>query len=302
MDNRDDARAPYLALKVRGEDPLGRYHRQAGRSIRRQRTGMADSTETRKQQRTAARAERQRAEAARERTRRRLIQLGGALVLAAVVVVAIVLATSGGSDKPKLKAGEKVPGQSDTAALFAGIPQKGIELGNPKAPVTFVEFADLQCPFCRLYTTTLMPTLVANYVRTGKVKMEFRNLAFIGTDSTRAAQAAAGAGEQNKLWQFIDLFYANQGEENTSYVTDDFLRKIGGGVAGLDVTKMMNDRGTSTVQKQLTDAEQQAQLNGVNSTPTFLVGRTGGTLKEFKVTAFELGQFSSHIDPLLAKQ
>jgi protein-disulfide isomerase len=263
---------------------------------------MAESTETRKQQRAAARAERQRAEAARERTRRRLIQLGGALALAAVVVVAIVLATSGGSGKPKLKAGERVPGQRNTAALFAGIPQQGIVLGNPKAPVTFVEFADLQCPFCRQYTETVMPSLVANYVRTGKMKMEFRNVAFLGDDSIRGAQMAEAAGLQNKLWTFADLFYANQGQESTGYVTDDFLRKIGSGVAGLNVAKAMNDRGTAEVQKRMTDAQTLWQSSGFDGTPSFLVGPTGGTLKPLKYTAFELQQFTSKIDPLLAKQ
>ncbi len=261
---------------------------------------MADSTETRKEQRAAARAERQRAEAARERTRRRLFQLGGAVALAAVIVVAIIIATSGGSDKPKLKAGERVPGQSDTAALLQGIPQKGIELGNPKAPFTLVEFADLQCPFCRQYTTTAMPTLIESYVRTGRVKMEFRNVSIIGTDSTRAAQMAAAAGEQNKLWTFVDLFYANQQTENSGYVTDDFLRKIGGGVAGLNVAKAMGDRGTSSVTKQLTDAQNLFQQDGATGTPFFLFGKTGGTLKTLK--AFQLNEFTSKIDPLLAKQ
>jgi protein-disulfide isomerase len=265
-------------------------------------SGMAESTETRKEQRAAARAERQRAAAARERTRRRLFQLGGAVALAAVVVVAIVLATSGGSGKPKLKAGEKVPGQTATAQLFAGIPQQGIVLGNPKAPVTFVEFADLQCPFCREYTTSVMPTLVANYVRTGKMKMEFRNVAFIGQDSVRAAQMAGAAARQDKLWNYADLFYANQQTENTGYVTDDFLRKIGTGVPGLDVAKAMNDRGIAAVQTAMNQAQTLWQSNGFSGTPSFLVGRTGGTLKPLNVTAFAMKQFTSKIDPLLAKQ
>jgi protein-disulfide isomerase len=263
---------------------------------------MAESTETRKEQRAAARAERARAQAARERMRRRLWALGGAVAIAVVVVVAIVIATSGGSGKPKLKAGEKVPGQSATASLFAGIPQKGIVLGNPKAPVTFVEFADLQCPFCREYTTTVMPSLIRSYVATGKVKMEFRNVAFIGQDSVRAAQMAAAVGQQNKLWNYADLFYANQETENTGYVTDQFLTKIGSGVAGLDVAKAMGARGDASVQTQLSQAQQLWQSNGFTGTPSFLLGKTGGTLKPLNVTAFQLGQFTPKIDALLGSK
>jgi protein-disulfide isomerase len=260
---------------------------------------MAEGTETRKEQRAAARAERARAEAARERRRRQLWLLGGAFALVAVVVVAIVIATGGGSDKTKAKPGEKVAGQTATAQLFAGIPQKGIVLGNPKAPVTFVEFADLQCPFCREYTTTVLPSLIRNYVAPGKMKMEFRNVAFIGTDSVRAAQMAAAAGRQGKLWNYTDLFYANQGTENSGYVTDEFLRKIGSGVPGLDVDKAMGDRGVAAIQQQLNQAQQLWQSNGFTGTPSFLVGRTGGDLKPLEVRSFQLDQFSSKIDPLL---
>jgi protein-disulfide isomerase len=263
---------------------------------------MAESTETRKEQRAAARAERARQEAARERTRRRLWILGGAVAAAIVVVVAIVIATSGGSSTPKRQAGEKVAGQKATASLLAGIPQKGIVLGNPKAPITFVEFADLQCPFCREYTTTVMPSLIRSYVASGKMKMEFRNVAFIGQDSVRAAQMAAAVGQQNKLWTYIDLFYANQQTENTGYVTDQFLTKIGSGVAGLDVTKAMSARSAASVQSQLQQAQQLWQSNGFTGTPSFLLGRTGGTLKPLNINAFQLSQFAPKIDALLGSQ
>ena len=77
--------------------------------------------------------------------------------------------------------------------MLAGIPQSGIYLGNPAAPVPLVEFADLQCPFCREYTLQTLPQLVQDYVRTGKVRMEFRNLSFLGKDSVTAGRAAAAA-------------------------------------------------------------------------------------------------------------
>src|SRR5436853_530826 len=126
-----------------------------------------------------------------EQRKRRLWQLGAAAVIAAaVVIIAIVV---GGAKEHK----------TAPPSLFSGIPQSGAVLGKPNAPVTMTEFADLQCPFCRRYTTDVLPTLVRDYVRTGKVKMVFRDIAFLGSDSVTAGRAAAAAGEQNKLWQFI---------------------------------------------------------------------------------------------------
>jgi protein-disulfide isomerase len=262
---------------------------------------MADSTDTRKERRATARAERERAAAvAKTRQRQRLWILGGALLLAAAIVVVIALA-SGGDDKKTLRRGEVVPGQAEAAALFAGIPQDGVTLGDPRAPVTFVEFADLQCPFCRDYTAQTLPTLVDEYVRTGRVKMIFRNVAFIGTDSARAAQMAAAVGRQDKMWEFLDIFYANQGPENEGYVTDEFLRRIGNGVRGLDVDRAMLDRGLPEVQRELDEAQTEWQSNGFTGTPSFLVGPTGGRLDAVEIRSFDPGELSGPIDAALAQ-
>src|SRR5262245_29370562 len=164
---------------------------------------------TKQQRRDAARQERieaERAQAAAAQRRKRLRTVLAILGAAAVVVViAIVVSSSGGgSAKNRPAAAQKsngpIPGQKESAAMLDGIPQSGIYLGKPTAPVRLVEFADLQCPFCREYSLQTLPHLVQDYVRDGKVRMEFRNLSFIGDDSVTAGRAAAAAGQQNRLW------------------------------------------------------------------------------------------------------
>lgn len=243
---------------------------------------MADTSGTRRERRAAQRAERQereRAEAAKARQRRRLFTLGGVAALAVAIVAVILIATGGGDDGPERRAGESVAGANDTNALFAGIPQRGAELGDPRAPITLIEFGDLQCPYCKDASDSIIPSVVENYVRDGRVKIIFRDVAFLGTDSTRAAQMAAAAGQQDKLWEFTHLFYTNQGAENTGYVTDEFLREIAGGVRGLDVERALADRASADVQRAITDAQNEWQGYGLQGTPSFVVGRTGEDLE-----------------------
>jgi protein-disulfide isomerase len=242
------------------------------------------SQPNRKQLRDAARRERSEREAALAAAaarRRRLTRLGAVLAAAALVVAALVVVSGSGSGTKtaqRTASSASVAGARESTAMLAGIPQSGLTLGNPKAPVRVVEFADLQCPFCRDYSLNTMPRLVRDYVRPGKVRMEFRSLAFIGPDSVRGARVAEAAGEQDKLWNFVDLAYFNQGKENSGWATDAVLRRLAGAVPGLDANRAFAARNSAAVTGRLTAADTLATRSGVQSTPTFLVGR-GSSLK-----------------------
>jgi protein-disulfide isomerase len=253
---------------------------------------------TRTERRAEARAEReelQRAEALRERRKRRLWLVGASAIVAAVLV-GIAISVSHSSSGPT-SAGLAKDAQ-ETNALLGGIPQQGLALGNPNAPFTLTEFADLQCPACREYTTKAFPTLVQRYVRSGKLRMVFRNLHFIGPDSIVAARAAGAAASQNRLWQFVDLFYKNQQDENSGYVRARFIRQIGA-AASLDVVKLERDSTNAGVDQLITVANSQASHYGVKSTPSFLLGRTGQQPQRFKVSSLTPGAFEGKIDAAL---
>jgi protein-disulfide isomerase len=234
------------------------------------------------ERREAARTERlqrEQAAAAGDLRRKRLLQLGGLLAAAAVIVIVAVLVSSGGGKKSGGTASAGFQGVAETQSLIGGIPQKGITLGKADAPVTIVEFADPQCPFCKDYTLNEMPALVQKYVRTGKAKMDLRFLTFIGPDSVTAADALQGAAAQGKLWNAADLFYRNQGTENSGYVTSSFLNQVLKD-AGADPAKAIAAGGTPAVTQDLGAAKTLASRYGVDSTPTVLVGPTGGQLKK----------------------
>jgi protein-disulfide isomerase len=237
------------------------------------------------------RAERERAEEERkakaaeaeqrDRRKGRLKKVGIALAAALFIgLIAIFISTRG--NEATRKGGEQsgpVVGTQAVQKRFAGIPQDGLTLGNPDAPVTLVEFADLQCPFCKQASDGSLPTLVDKYVRPGKLKIEFRNFAILGPDSEKAARALQGAAEQGKAWQFIDTFYLNQGEENTGYVTDEFIRRIarGAGAEPEAIVKISND---ANANETLDEARADAEKFGVDSTPSFLIGRDGQPLTQ----------------------
>ena|ERR1051326_3820609 len=246
------------------------------------------------------REQRDREQEVRERRGRRLKLLGAVLAAAAaVVVIAIVASTTGGGGGSK---SGKITGGGEVAARFAGIPQSGLTLGNPNAPVTFVEFADLKCPVCRQYSLSAFPTLVNRYVRTGKVKMVLQLQHFVGNrndDSEHAARMALAAAQQNKLWQFADLFYINQKSEQDTYVNDVFLRNIASQVRGLDVTRAFGARSSQAITNELQQASAQFNTAGFRGTPSFAVGKSGGTLTPIDWNSFDVSEFSGPIDKAL---
>jgi len=253
-----------------------------------------------------ARLEGERADAAAALRRKRLMTLLAVLGGAAVVVVVAIAISGGSSNSAKSRPGAAqkatgvIPGQKEAGAMLAGIQQKGIYLGNPNAPVRLVEFADLQCPICREYTLQTLPQLVQDYVRSGKVRMEFRSFIVIGDDSVTAARAAEAAGQQNKLWNFADIFYYNQGEENSGYVTTQFIHRIHK-AAGIDIAKADAYAASDASKEALAVANTMGNRYGVSGTPTILVGKRGGALTAVDADPTDVGAFKSAIDGVLGQ-
>jgi protein-disulfide isomerase len=230
--------------------------------------------------------------------RRRLCALGGILV-AVIVVVAATVAISSAGGRAKAVTGGRLHGAAFSASLFAGIPQHGTVLGNAKAPLRVVEFADLQCPYCDEYSVQALPALVRDYVRNGRISMRFENLSFIGRGSVAAGRVAAAAAKQNRLWNFIDLMYLNQGEENSGYVTPSYLRRLLDAVPGLDVPAALGASAAPSADAALTQANNVATADGVNATPSFLIGKAGGPLRQFQPPTLTSAPFASAFNALL---
>jgi protein-disulfide isomerase len=229
---------------------------------------------------------------------RRLSLLSGLLGAAIVVViVAVLISSHDASEATK----PRPPAARDVTAVLRGIPQKGLTLGSPTAPVLLVEFADLQCPYCRQFAATSWPDIVRRYVRTGKVRMELRLINIIGEDSVKANRAVMAAGLQDRMWDASMRFYDVQGQENSGYVTDPFLRGVLSGIHGIDLQRALKDRSSSTVRDQLAAVHTLQSRYAVDSTPTVLVGTDLNDLTKISEGVPSADQLAQAINQVLLK-
>jgi protein-disulfide isomerase len=208
--------------------------------------------------------------------RKRLLQLGaGAVFLAIVVVVVLIVSNSsssssgGGGDASHLKEIGAVD------SLLKGVPQKGLVLGDPKAKVKLYEYGDLQCPVCKEYSEEVLPQVIDNRVKSGEATIQFRNFMIIGPQSLPAGAAALAAGQQGRGWNFIELFYRNQGEEDSGYVTDEFLHSIAKGASVPNLAQWEKERKSKKFEEEAKRTTEQAENFGFTGTPSFAIEGPG---------------------------
>lgn len=236
---------------------------------------------SRKEQKEAARERRlaeERARAEKARRERRLRMLGGVVVgtIAVIVVIFAISSGGGGGTAPKPNSTQAKNAAATVTQLLNGIPQQGNTLGNPNAKVTVTEYGDLACPVCRDFALGSESQLISNDVRTGKVKIVYKALetaSGTANDSmfVPSQTAALAAGAQKLGWYYIQLFYHEQGDETTSYITDSYLDGLAQQVPGLNYHTWSSDRQSSTLAGQV-NADRQAAANaGFNQTPTILI-------------------------------
>ncbi|HET9197501.1 MAG TPA: thioredoxin domain-containing protein [Solirubrobacterales bacterium] len=199
--------------------------------------------------------------------RTRILQLaaGAAFLALAAVLVLIVVATSTGGDGGDTK----LEGKAEVDRQLTGIRQQGMVLGDPGAPVELVEFADLQCPYCKAFAEEVLPPIIENQVKKGQVKVAFHNFTIIGEQSLPAGAASLAAGAQGRGWNFVELFYKNQGAEDSGYADDDFLEAIAKGAGVRDIAKWDEERAKFIAAVEETTAE--AQQLGFNGTPSLAI-------------------------------
>ena len=224
------------------------------------------------------------------------VWLGVAAALLVVVVLGVVSVVGGGKGTPVGAApgpGAALPIAQARLAAAHRIPGDPFALGNPTAPVAIVEWADFQCPYCKAFTEETAPALIKQYVATGKARLEWRDYAFLGPESTAAAVAARAAGRQGKFWAYHDALYAEQHPENSGALSSAYLLGLATRL-GLDPARFAADAADPALARQVAADEAEGEKLGINGTPGFLIN---GALSN---GADDLATYQRTIDAALA--
>ncbi len=204
----------------------------------------------------------------------------GVLSVTLIILFAGVFLLSKGSSTTS-------PSQKVDEALL--IKSDSHKVGSDSAKVKVVEFGDYQCPACGA-ANPIVERVLANYK--DKILFVFRNFAFIGQESTWAAQAAECSAQQGKFWEYHNYLYDHQKGENQGNFSKDNLKSFAK-FLNLDTQKFNSCLDTDKTSGVVSSDTADGQAAGVNSTPTFFINgeKNAGVLPEEK--------FKSLIDPLL---
>jgi len=221
--------------------------------------------------------------------------LPASILLAAVLISGSVIYSTGFKSGSKSSLTANLDGQ---AVVSPELASTDVVLGDPKAPVTMIEYSDFQCPFCGRFYSQTEPPLKEQYVKTGKVRFIYRHFAFLGPESKAAAEAVECAKDQSKFWEYHDAIFnaelADGRENNGNLNRALFLTNAEN--LGLNLASFKACLDSNKYGQKVADDYSGAQALGVKATPTVFVN-------EVKIEgALPFGQFQQVIEQLLANQ
>ncbi len=143
-------------------------------------------------------------------------------------------------------------------------------MGDSNAVITILEWGDYQCTFCYKFHQNTLDTINEDFIKTGKVKLVFKDFPLNGPDSLLAAEASYCAEDQGKYWQYHDELYKNWGGERTGWVTRESL-DIFAVTVDLDLVKFNACLDGHKYQNRVTELYEFGKEIGIDATPSFLV-------------------------------
>ena len=193
-----------------------------------------------------------------------MVLVSGAAIVFAGAIIAVAMSGGGANDEELLS----------PPAVYQADRIAGETLGSQTAPVLIELYSDFQCPACKLFVTEELHRLYAEFVAPGTVRIEARDIAFLGTgsrdESLELAVGARCAGEQNRYWAFHDFVFWNQGRENRGDHSEAFVDRVAAATF-LDADAFEACVARPDVRASITQQTSTALAAGIQSTPTLMV-------------------------------
>jgi len=172
------------------------------------------------------------------------------------------------------------------------------EMGSPNAPITLEVYADYQCPMCRSFFLDVVPSIVADYVSTGKVRLIHRDFPLpMHAFSKQATRYANAAGELGKYDVVATQIFKTQSEWEQNGNIDAEVAKV---VSPTDLQKIREMvKSDSHLDDTVTSDVALGNQDRLNQTPTLVFVSHG---KRTKIDgALPLPVLKSYLDQLIAK-
>jgi len=171
-------------------------------------------------------------------------------------------------------------------------------MGSESSPITLVEFGDYQCHFCNVFFHQTKDVIYDQYIKTGKVKMIFKDFNIIGPDSIDASHAAHCAGDQGMFWEYHDTLYNNWTGENNGWASYQNLEAFASNMAGLDLDRWTQCMLEKPFSQRILASNDDAHSLGLTGTPAFfIVGHDGKTTPLMGAKSFD--EFAEVLDSKL---
>ncbi len=143
-------------------------------------------------------------------------------------------------------------------------------IGNVNAPITILEWGDYQCTFCYKFHQNTLNVINEDFIKTGKVKLVFKDFPLNGPDSILAAEASYCAHDQKKYWQYHDELYQNWGGERTGWITQESLKKFASSI-DLNLEDFNTCMDEHKYQNKVISLHEFGKEVGIDATPSFLI-------------------------------
>src|SRR3989338_10931 len=200
------------------------------------------------------------------------------IVAGFLIALAIFASTFKGSDYDFNRTKKNTSKTTTNAVNINDVSQKDAPyIGEANAPVVLAYWADFQCPFCKKFEKEAMSEIVENYVKTGKVKIVFKDYAFLGPDSDTAGITGRAVWElyPEKYWEWREAMFTAQDEEHGGFGDEISVMKLTIEIPGIDGAKIaqaIKDKNDAYRALMEGDRAEGANAFGINGTPAVITG------------------------------